>query len=82
MFGFVVKSRLKSAFAKLNQGDTSAVLAAMSDDCVHRFPGAHALGGERRDMATIRAWYARLAAIFPDLRFELDRMLDAKNRRS
>lgn len=74
MFGFIVKSRLKRAFERLNAGDASAVLGAMRDDCVHRFPGDHALGGERRDAATIRAWYARLAKIFPDLRFELDRI--------
>ncbi|MGZ3420825.1 MAG: nuclear transport factor 2 family protein [Polyangiales bacterium] len=71
MFHQIVKNRLRNSFSRLNEGDPRAALDAMASDCVHRFPGDHALGGERRDPVTTRAWYARLAAIFPDLRFEL-----------
>jgi ketosteroid isomerase-like protein len=41
-------------------------------DASHTFYGSHALGGRRTSPHTIRAWYARLARLFPDLQFALD----------
>lgn len=71
MYATIVKNRLIHVFERLSKGDHGPALTALAVDCVHRFPGDHALGGERRDMATTRAWYARLASIFPDLHFDL-----------
>src|SRR5262249_11946428 len=37
----------------------------------HFMSGDHALGGERRGIDATRAWYGRLARVFPDLRFDI-----------
>lgn len=68
----VVEAKLRRAFAALNAGDHAPVLAAFGAPVEHVFYGDHALAGTRRDMGEIRAWYARLKAVFPDLHFEID----------
>lgn len=68
----IVALRLRRAFAALSRGDYTPVLGAFAESVEHSFYGRHALGGTRRDMASVRAWYARLRQVFPDLRFEID----------
>jgi len=68
----VVEAKLRRAFAALNAGDHAPVLAAFGAPVEHVFYGEHALAGTRREMPQIRAWYARLKRVFPDLRFEID----------
>ena len=68
----VVEAKLRSAFAALNRGDQGPVLAAFGTPVEHVFYGDHALAGTRRDMQSIRAWYARLKAVFPDLHFDIE----------
>ena len=48
--------------------------AAFAPGVEHVFYGAHALGGRRKNDDLVRAWYERLAKIFPDLEFELKRI--------
>lgn len=68
----VVEAKLRRAFAALNAGDHGPVLAAFGAPVEHVFHGDHALAGTRRDMQQIRAWYARLKRVFPDLHFDID----------
>jgi len=67
----IVERKLRRAFEALNRGDHAPVLASFGAPVEHVFFGAHALGGARRDLQGIVAWYARLKTILPDLRFDL-----------
>lgn len=68
----IVAMKLRRAFGALNRGDHAPVLAAFGQPLAHSFFGRHALAGTRHDMPSVRAWYARLKKVFPDLRFEID----------
>lgn len=72
IYKIIVERKLRSAFAALNRGDYAPILTSFGAPVEHTFYGDHALGGSRHSMAGIRAWYARLQTIFPDLHFELD----------
>lgn len=41
----------------------------------HNFPGEHALGGEHHTPEQMRRWFARLYTIFPDLHFDVRRVV-------
>ncbi|HEX6703313.1 MAG TPA: nuclear transport factor 2 family protein [Albitalea sp.] len=71
----IVERRLRRAFDALNRGDHAPVLAAFGAPVEHVFFGQHALGGARHAMASIVPWYARLKAVFPDLRFDIESVL-------
>ncbi len=43
----------------------------MADRFEHIFPGDHALGGVRHSKTGLRAWFQRLFAVHPTLRFEI-----------
>jgi ketosteroid isomerase-like protein len=75
LYRHVVERQLRRAFAALNAGDPSRVLAAFAPDAQHTFFGEHALAGTRDDPASLARWYARLATLFPDLHFDLDSVL-------
>jgi len=67
----IVEAKLRRAFDALNRGDHAPVLAAFGAPVEHVFYGRHALAGRRDAMAAIVPWYARLKALLPDLRFEI-----------
>lgn len=68
----IVERKLRSVFAALNRGDYAPILDSFDEPVEHTFFGEHALGGSRFTRASVRAWYARLQTILPDLTFELD----------
>lgn len=72
MYHFVVRQRLRGAFAELNAGRYDGIASQFARQHSHRMVGQHALGGERRSLAATQAWYARLQRLLPGLRFELD----------
>jgi ketosteroid isomerase-like protein len=67
----IVEWQLRRAFAALNRGDHSPVLAAFGAPVEHVFFGDHALGGSRHTMTSIVPWYRRLKTVFPDLHFDI-----------
>src|SRR5689334_16063383 len=71
MYHAIVRRKLRRAFAHANAGDWENVLAAFHPIHEHIFFGDHSLGGRRSNMTSTRAWYRRLARIFPDLHFDL-----------
>jgi ketosteroid isomerase-like protein len=71
MYHRIVKRRLRRAFADIDAGRYDRIVPQFAASHRHVFFGDHALGGERRSLEATRAWYGRLARIFPDLRFEL-----------
>jgi ketosteroid isomerase-like protein len=68
----IVERRLRRAFDALNRGDHAPVIAAFGTPMEHVFFGQHALGGSRHAMSSIVPWYARLKAVLPDLRFDIE----------
>ena len=69
MYHLIVRSKLRRAFAAINRGDYSAIVAQFAPRHRHVMHGAHALGGERHSLARTAQWYARLQRLLPDLRF-------------
>jgi ketosteroid isomerase-like protein len=66
-----VKSILKKAYVNLNSGNVGPVLAAFHPQALHHFGGRHALAGTRNSAESRQRWYARLHAVFPDIKFEI-----------
>ncbi len=72
MYHWVVRKKLTAAFAAIARGDYASIVAQFAPDHRHVFHGEHALGGTRTNLTTTRAWYERLARVFPDLAFDVD----------
>lgn len=71
MYRAFVRRQILDAFDALSQGDAPSLLARMSPDVHHTFPGTHALGGTRTNLDDVTAWFDRLFRILPGLRFEV-----------
>jgi ketosteroid isomerase-like protein len=70
----IVRRILRQAFANVSTGDFEAVLAQCSPTIRHHFAGDHAFGGERNDVAMLRRWFRRVAAVLPRLRLDITDM--------
>lgn len=71
MYRMIIRSKIRQAFAALSRGDTPTLLAAMAPDVHHSFPGASALGGERRTIVDVETWFQRLFRLLPGLQFTI-----------
>ncbi len=71
MYHRIVKRRLRRAFEDINAGRYDRIVPQFAPAHRHAFLGEHALGGTRRGLEATRAWYGRLARVFPDLRFDV-----------
>ena len=71
MYHAIVRHRVRKIFAGLGKGDWESALAGMADRFEHIFPGDHALGGTRHTKVGLRAWFQRLFAVHPVLKFEI-----------
>lgn len=71
MYRWFVRRQIRAAFAALSRGDGLALTAHMSPDVHHAFPGDGALGGERRSLEDVSAWFERLFRLLPGLSFEI-----------
>ncbi len=72
MYHAIVRHKLRKAFAAINAGDYSGIVAQFAAQHRHAMYGRHALAGERRDLESTTRWYERLKRLLPDLRFEVD----------
>ena len=75
MYRGFVERRVRETFRRLSAGDWEAQVGQMPPELVHVFPGDHALGGVRRTPEGMRRWFGRLYVIFPDLHFEVKRVV-------
>ncbi len=75
MYHTLIRSKVRDVFKRLSHGDYEPVLASLAPNFEHWFIGDHALSGLRTSQAITRAWYERLYRIFPDLRFDLHRIV-------
>jgi ketosteroid isomerase-like protein len=68
----LVRRRLRTIFARLSAGDFDFVVRQFHPRARHWFAGdGHALAGVRTTPDGIAAWYRRLAAVFPGIRFTM-----------
>src|SRR5271167_4126329 len=74
MYHAIVERRLRTTLGRLSSGDIAYVAGQFEEPFRHEFAGDQALGGRRQSKAKIDQWYARLHRLFPDLRFEIDRI--------
>jgi hypothetical protein len=71
MYHAIVKRRVESLFAAINDGNAEPVIEAFGPAFQHIFLGTSALGGQRSSITRTREWYARLFRLLPDLHFDL-----------
>lgn len=69
MYRLVVARIVRRAFVAFNRGDAGPALARFADDVHFTFAGEHALSADLRGRDRARAWFARLFALLPALRF-------------
>ena len=74
MYHRIIRHVVTNLFVELNRGNYEPILASFAPQFEHCFVGQHALSGRRTSMPVTRAWYERLARVFPNLRFELRAM--------
>jgi ketosteroid isomerase-like protein len=75
MYHFFVRKRIAKILDHLNRGDLAFVVRQFAPEAEHWFSGQHALGGRRRTPGEIAAWYRRLAAVFPGIRFAAQKII-------
>ena len=71
MYHFIVKQKLRRAFADINAGRYDRIVPQFAAQHRHIMYGQHALAGQRRTLASTRAWYARLQRLLPGLHFDV-----------
>jgi ketosteroid isomerase-like protein len=77
VYHFIVRQRTRMIFERLSRGDFDFVLAQFAPAAEHWFSGRHALGGRRRTSELRRAWYERLAAVLPGMRFDVHKIVSS-----
>lgn len=75
MYHAIVRRRARRIFSDLSAGDWRATTKDVADDVHHVFPGDHALGGERHSRAAMQRWFERLYRLYPELSFDVHRVV-------
>ncbi len=70
MYRLIVAARIRQIFARLSAGDWETMVRSLAPGFTYRFYGDHALGGERRTLAAMQAWWRRVFRLLPGARFE------------
>jgi len=70
-----VTRQIEGVFDALSRRDYPSVLSGVAPDVHHAFAGTHALGGQRHSADAMRRWFERLYRLFPDLNFEVRRIV-------
>jgi ketosteroid isomerase-like protein len=75
MYHAIVRRKARRLFASLSEGEWRATIDDIAPDVHHTFPGVHPLGGERHSRAAMERWFERLERLYPDLNFEVHRVI-------
>jgi ketosteroid isomerase-like protein len=75
MYHAIVRRRAAANFQKLGRGEWRETTASIADDVTHTFPGDHPLGGTRASRAAMERWFERLFRLFPEIHFEVKRVV-------
>lgn len=70
MYKLIVRRIVRRSFAGLSAGDYEPIVKQFGPRSRFHFAGDHALGGERRGPAEVRAWFEEMLARFPGIRIE------------
>jgi ketosteroid isomerase-like protein len=70
MLRAIVASQIRKGYGRVSTARFDELLAGFADDAVFQMMGEHALGGEQRGKAAIRAWFEEMHRLFPDLKLE------------
>ena len=71
MYHQIVARKIRSIFASISGGDYEPMLKALAPEFVYRFEGDTSIGGERRTLPAMRAWWERMYRLFPSLSFDV-----------
>ena len=75
MYKRIAARRAEGLFEALGRGDWEVALKDVSPRVHHVFPGDNALGGERHSRDAMRRWFERLYRLFPDLQFDVHKVV-------
>lgn len=75
MYHTIVRRKLAKAFHQINLGDYEHILKQFGPSFEHWFSGEHALAGTRHTLEVTQEWYKRLALMFPDLHFDVKKIV-------
>jgi ketosteroid isomerase-like protein len=75
MYHAIVRRKARGLFEHLGRGEWRATTGDLAEDVTHVFPGDHALGGERHSREAMERWFERLYRLFPELNFEVKRVV-------
>jgi ketosteroid isomerase-like protein len=74
VYRFLARPQVEAMFDRLGEGDWDAIVARLTPDVHHVFPGDHPLGGQRNDRDAVLRWFERLGRLYPGHRFEVHRV--------
>ena len=75
MYHTFMRRQIRHAYRLINTGRFDLLVAQFAPDALFSFPGEHALGGEFRGPAAVRAWFTEVRRLFPDFRLEPRRII-------
>ena len=67
LYSYIVRKQIRKTFDHVNNHRWDEAVKAVVPHVHHRVSGAHALGGERHDKATLRRWFERFGRVLPNL---------------
>jgi ketosteroid isomerase-like protein len=75
MYHAIVRRKARGLFEHLSRGEWRETTADLADDVVHVFGGDHPLGGTRHSREAMERWFERLHRLYPELEFEVERVV-------
>jgi ketosteroid isomerase-like protein len=71
----IVRRRAAAIFEWLGRSEWPKIVAQLTNDVHHVFPGDHPLGGERHTREAALRWFERLGRLYPGHDFEVHRVM-------
>src|SRR5713101_7978591 len=75
MYKAIVRRNVRTGFRALSAGDYEQVLRQFHPQVIFSFAGPAPLGGERRGVEAVRAWFQRLFSYFPGIQFTVHQVI-------
>ena len=76
IYSQIVEKLTRDSFLAVQNHEYESVLKNVAaNSLTHRFAGANALGGVRRDKEALGRWFQRVGTVLPDLHFDVTSVL-------